>query len=169
MNPLEALGINLPSLIAQVVNFGVLLLVLYLVGYKRFLKTIDERNLRIKESLEAGERAKQDAVSAEKEVAKKIEEASTSGQKIVEQAAKTAEDVRRRVEQDARKEAETIIEKARAETQREKAEAMGELRKDVADLAVSVAGKAIGRSLDKDTQRALIDNVMKEAAALGKG
>lgn len=166
MNPLEALGIDLNLLIAQMVNFCVLLLVLYLVGYKRFLKTMDQRSQRIKESLEAGERAKQEAASAEVEVARKIEEASASGQKIVEQAAKSAEEVRRRIEADARKEAETIMEKARMETKREKEEAMSELRKDVADLAVAVAGKAINQSLNADIQKTLIDNVMKEATSL---
>jgi len=168
-NPLGALGIDAGWLIAQVVNFGVLLLVLYLVGYKRFLKIMDQRSLRIKESLEAGERAKLEAASAEQEVARKIDEASASGQKIVEQATKSADEVRRRIETDARKEAEAIIEKARADTKREKEEAISELRKEVADLAVAVAGKAISYSLDADTQKALIDNVMKEATSLGKG
>ena len=165
-NPLDALGIDLGWLIAQVVNFCVLLLVLYLVGYKRFLKTMDERSQRIKESLEAGDRAKLEAASAEQEVARKIEEASASGQKIVEQASKSAEEVRRRIEADARKEAEAIVEKARGETRREKEEAMSELRKEVADLAVAVAGKAISQSLNADTQKTLIDNVMKEATSL---
>jgi F-type H+-transporting ATPase subunit b len=169
MDAFAKLGFNVSSLIAQVISFGLLLLVLRMFAYKPIMKMLDQRAQRIRESLEAGERAKQEAVSAEKEVAKKIEEASASGQKIVEQASKAAEDVRRRVEQDARKEAETIIEKAKAETVREKEESMTELRKEVADLAVAVAGKAISRSLDKETQRALIDNVMKEASSLGKG
>jgi F-type H+-transporting ATPase subunit b len=169
MDAFAKLGFNVSSLIAQVISFGLLLLVLRMFAYKPIMKMLDQRAQRIRESLEAGERAKQEAVSAEKEVAKKIEEASASGQKIVEQASKAAEDVRRRAEQDARKEAEAIIEKAKAETVREKEESMTELRKEVADLAVAVAGKAISRSLDKETQRALIDNVMKEASSLGKG
>jgi F-type H+-transporting ATPase subunit b len=169
MDAFAKLGFSIPNLIAQVVSFGLLLLLLRLFAYKPIMKMLDQRAQRIKESLEAGERAKQDAVSAEKEVAKKIEEASASGQKIVEQASKAAEEVKKRAEQDARKEAEGIIEKARAEAQREKTEAMSELRKDVADLAVTVAGKALSRSLDKDTQRALIDDVMKEASSLGQG
>ena len=169
MNPLEKLGFDVPIFVAQLINFGILLLLLRLFAYKPIMKMLDQRAQRIKESLEAGERAKQEAVSAEKEVAKKIEEASASGQKIVEQASKAAEEVRKRAEQDARKEAEAIIEKARAETQRQKEESLTELRKEVADLAVAVAGKALGESLDKNTQEALISNVMKEAASLGNG
>lgn len=168
MNILSSLGINLPTFIAQVVNFGILFAALYFVAYRPILRKLDERAQRIKDSLEAGERVKQEAVSAEKEVAKKIEEASLQGQQIVDQAVKAAEDVKRRAEGDARKQAEVILEKARAETAREKEEAMAELRKEVADLAVSVAGKAIGRSLDKQTQQALINDALKEAASLGK-
>jgi F-type H+-transporting ATPase subunit b len=134
MDAFAKLGFSIPNLIAQVVSFGLLLLLLRLFAYKPIMKMLDQRAQRIKESLEAGERAKQDAVSAEKEVAKKIEEASASGQKIVEQASKAAEEVKKRAEQDARKEAEGIIEKARAEA-----------------------------------QRALIDDVMKEASSLGQG
>ena len=166
MNPLAKLGFSLPTLIAQVVNFGLLLLVLRLFAYKPIMKMLDNRANKIKESLEAGDRAKQEAVSAEKEIAKKIEEASASGQQIVGQAVKTAEEVKRRASQDAKKEADAIIAKAQVEIQREKQESMTELRKEVADLAVLVAGKAIGTSLDKETQRKLIDNTLKEVSSL---
>jgi len=166
MNPLAKLGFSLPTLIAQVVNFGLLLLLLRLFAYKPIMKMLDNRAIKIKESLEAGERAKQEALSAEKEIAKKIEEASASGQQIVGQAVKTAEEVKRRAAQDAKKEADGIIAKAQVEITREKQESMTELRKEVADLAVMVAGKAIATSLDKETQRKLIDNALTEVSSL---
>jgi F-type H+-transporting ATPase subunit b len=166
MNPLAKLGFSLPTLIAQVVNFGLLLLLLRLFAYKPIMTMLDNRANKIKESLEAGERARQEAVSSEKEVAKKIEEASLSGQQIVSQAVKTAEEVRRRAAQDAKKDADTLIAKAQVEIVREKQESLTELRKEVADLAVMVAGKAIATSLDKETQRKLIDNTLKEVSNL---
>ena len=166
MGPLAKLGFNGPVFIAQLVNFGLLLILLRLFAYKPIMKMLDTRANKIKESLEAGDHAKQEAVSAEKEIAKKIEEASTSGQQIVGQAVKTAEEVKRRASLDAKKEADAIIAKAQVEIQREKQESMTELRKEVADLAVLVAGKAIGSSIDKETQRKLIDNTLKEVASL---
>lgn len=166
MDILDKLGINVPSLIAQAVSFGILLFILYKVGYQRFLKTVDERSRRIKESLEAGEKAKQEAVQAEQEVAKRIEEANLKGQKIVDQASKSAEAVKKKIEQDAKKQAEEIIQKAQVEIEHEKAAAFSELRKEVADLAVAVASKAISHSLDDKTHQELIDSVLKEAAAI---
>ena len=166
MNPLAKLGFNGPVFIAQLVNFGLLLVLLRLFAYKPIMKMLDTRANKIKESLEAGDRAKQEAVSAEKEIAKKIEEASASGQQIVGQAVKTAEEVKRRASLDAKKEADAIVAKAQVEIQREKQESMTELRKEVADLAVMVAGKAIGTSIDKETQRKLIENTLKEVSSL---
>ncbi|HEY5503950.1 MAG TPA: F0F1 ATP synthase subunit B [Sedimentisphaerales bacterium] len=166
MGPLAKLGFNGPVFIAQLVNFGLLLVLLRLFAYKPIMKMLDTRANKIKESLEAGDRAKQEAVSAEKEIAKKIEEASASGQQIVGQAVKTAEEVKRRASLDAKKEADAIVAKAQVEIQREKQESMTELRKEVADLAVMVAGKAIGTSIDKETQRKLIENTLKEVSSL---
>lgn len=166
MGPLAKLGFDVPVFIAQLINFGLLLVLLRLFAYKPIMKMLDNRANKIKESLEAGDRAKQDAVSAEKEIAKKIEEASASGQQIVGQAVKTAEEVKRRAALDAKKEADAIVSKAQVEIQREKQESMTELRKEVADLAVLVAGKAIGESIDKETQRRLIENTLKEVSSL---
>jgi F-type H+-transporting ATPase subunit b len=163
---LDSLGIHLPQFIAQVVNFGVLFIILYLVGYKSFLKMMDERSNKIKESLEAGERAKQEAAASQDEVAKKLEEATREGQQIVAKAVEAAEEVKKNATANAKQEAAQIIEKAQIEAKREQDEALNELRKDVADLAVVVAGKAIGNSLDDNTQRKLIDEALKEATAL---
>ncbi|MCL2615838.1 MAG: F0F1 ATP synthase subunit B [Dehalococcoidia bacterium] len=168
MNPLEKLGFDSGHFIAQLVGFGLLLFVLWLFAYKPIMRMMDTRAAKIRESLEAGERAKAEAADAEKEVAKKIEEASASGQKIVDQAVKTADDVRHRAEQDARKQTDAMIEKARVEIAHEKEEAAADLRKEVADLAVSVASKTLGRILDEATQKQIIDEALKEAAVLGK-
>jgi len=166
MNPLAKLGFSGPIFIAQLVNFGLLLILLRLFAYKPIMKMLENRANKIKESLEAGERAKQEAVSAEKEIAKKIDEASAQGQQIVGLAVKTAEEVKRRAAQEAKTEADAIVAKAQVEIVREKQESLTELRKEVADLAVMVAGKAIATSLDKETQRKLIDNALKEVASL---
>ena len=48
---MEGLGINLPTLIAQVINFVVLFGLLYLVAYKPLLRMLDERSRRVKESM----------------------------------------------------------------------------------------------------------------------
>ena len=55
------LGINLPTLVAYLLNFVVLLGVLYAFAYKPLLKAMDQRSERIRESLEAADKARDEA------------------------------------------------------------------------------------------------------------
>ena len=166
---MEGLGINLPTLLAQIVNFAILLGLLYLVAYKPIMRMLDERSRRVKESMEQTELIKQQAERAEEEVKKQIEAASREGQEIIARAVRSGEDVRQKAQQDARQDAESLIARARVEIQRERDEAIGELRKEFADLTILAAGKVIDRSLDKEAHRQLIDKVLKESTTLKKG
>jgi len=165
----EGLGINLPTIIAQIVNFAILLGLLYLVAYKPIMRMLDERSRKVKESMEQTELIKQQAERAEEEVKKQIEAASREGQEIIARAVRSGEDVRQKAQQDARQDAESLIARARVEIQRERDEAIGELRKEFADLTILAAGKVIDRSLDREAHRQLIDKVLKESTTLKKG
>ena len=166
---MEGLGINLPTLIAQIINFAILLGLLYLVAYKPIMRMLDERSRKVKESMEQTELIKQQAERAEEEVKKQIEAAGREGQEIIARAVRSGEDVRQKAQQEARQDVESIIARAGVKIQRERDEAIGELRKEFADLTILAAGKVIDRSLDKEAHRQLIDKVLKESTTLKKG
>ena len=163
---LASLGVNVSTLVAQVVNFCVLLLLLYLVAYKPLMRMFDERSKKVRESVEQAEHIKEQVAKADEEVAKRMEEASKEGQKIIKQAMEAGEEVRAKVQQEAKEEARTLITEAQVEIKYERDEAVKELRKQVADLTIMAAGKVIGRSLDKEAHRQLIDDVLDEAPEL---
>ncbi len=165
---MEGLGINLPTLLAQIINFAILLGLLYLVAYKPIMRMLDERSRKIKGSMEQTELIKQQAERAGEEVKEQIEAAGKEGMKIVAQAMRTGEEVRQKAKQDARKDAETLIGRARVEIQRERDGAIDELRKEFADLTILAAEKVIDKSLDKQTHRRLIDKVLEESTTLKK-
>ena len=163
---LASLGVNVSTLVAQVVNFCVLLLLLYLVAYKPLMRMFDERSNRVKESIEQAEQIKEQMAKADEEVAKRIEEAGEEGQKIVKQAMEAGEEAKAKAQQEAKEEARALITEAQTEIKYERDEAVKELRKQVADLAIMAAGKVIGRSLDKEAHRQLIDDVLEETPEL---
>jgi F-type H+-transporting ATPase subunit b len=164
----EGLGINLPTLLAQVVNVTILLGLLYLVAYKPIMRMLDERSRKIKESMEQTELIKQQAEHAEEEVRKQLEATGKEGMEIIARAMRTGEEVRQKATQDARKDAETLIGRARVEIQRERDGAIDELRKEFADLTIMAAEKVIDKSIDKQTHRRLIDKVLEESTTLKK-
>ena len=163
-----SLGINLPTLIAQIINFVILFGLLYLVAYKPIIRMLDERSRRIKESMEQTELIKQQAESAEEESKKRIAAASHEGQEILNRAAKTGEEMRQKSQQEAIEAGEAMIARARAEIQSERDEAVDSLRQEFADLTITAAEKVIERSLDKKAHQELIDKVLKESESLKK-
>ena len=169
MEGLAALGISLPTLIAQIVNFSILFGLLYMVAYKPILRMLDQRSEKVKESLEQTAHIKEPAIHAEEESKRQIEAAGKEGQEVIARAVRTGEEVRQQAQQEARQEAESLIGKARVEIQRERDDAIDELRGEVADLTILAAEKVIDRSLDKEAHRQLIDKTLEESATLRKG
>ena len=133
------------------------------------MRMLDERSKKVKESMERTEYIKQQAAHAEEEAKKRIEAASKEGQEVIARAVRTGEEVRQQAQQEARQDAEVLIARARTEIQRERDDAIDELRKEFADLTILAAEKVIDRSLDKEAHRQLIEKTLEESTALRKG
>ena len=169
MEGIESLGISLPTLLAQIVNFAVLFGLLYLLAYKPVMRMLDERASKVKESMEQTEYIKEQAAHAEEEAERRIEAASKEGQEVVARSIRSGEEVRQQAQQEARQDADVLIARARTEIQRERDDAVDELRREFADLTILAAGKVIDRSLDKEAHRQLIDKTLEESTTLRKG
>jgi F-type H+-transporting ATPase subunit b len=165
---MSGLGINVWFLATQIVNFLILLLILYFFAYKPVMKMLDERSRKIRESMDEVQKVKDQAAQTEEEFKKKIEAASKEGQEVIARAMRTGEEARQRAQLEAKQEAQGLVEKARVEIQRERDETIGELRQEFADLTVVAAEKVIGKSLDKNAHRQIIDQVLDESLNLKK-
>ena len=166
---ISALGFNLPALIAQLVNFALLLVLFSVLLYKPLLKVLDERRRRIQEGLEASEEAKRRLAQTEQEVANELDRARQEGQALISQAQQISARIQEEARQAARTEAEQLLERARAEIQLERDGAIAELRREFADLTIRAAERVIKRSLDREAHRQLIQEVLAEAPTNGGG
>ena len=156
------LGIHLPSLVIYLINFTILLVLLYLFGYKPILRMLDQRSATIKESMEQAEKARLQAARAGEDIKAQLGEARQQGQAIVTQATQMGEKVKEEARAEARQEAEALLERARGEMERERGEMVAQLRREFAGLAVRAAEKVINRSLDRQAHRELIEEVLEE-------
>src|SRR3989304_5196193 len=134
MEGLASLGINLPVLLAQIVNFVILFVLLYMFAYKPILKMLDERSKKVEDSMKQTEYIKEQVAHAEEESKKRIEAAGKEGQEGIARATRNGEEVRQKAQQDAQKDAETLIARAKTEIGRERDDAIGDLRREFADL-----------------------------------
>ena len=158
------LGFNLPSLIAYLVNFLILLGILFLFAYKPLVRLMDQRAERIRESLEAADQARQEAATSREAVEEALNEARQQGQRLLDQTREAAERYRAEEMDRARQEAENFVLRARAEIQRERDAAIEEVRSNFGDLAITAAERVIGRSLDRQAHEGLIAQVLEEGA-----
>ncbi len=158
-----ALGINLPSLLAQLINFTLLMVLLSVLAYRPLLRIMDERRKRIQEGLEAAEESKNRLSETEREVTKELEKARQEGQALISQAQQISSRVQEEGRTQAGAEAEQLLERARSEIQMERDSAIAELRREFADLTITAAERVIRRSLDQETHRQLIEEVLAEA------
>ena len=165
----ETLGIHVPSLLIFLVNFLLLLVILRLFAYRPILRLMDQRAERIRESLEASERARDEAASSQEAVEAQLVEARREGQRIVEQARETSERFRGEEMERARNEAESFVERARADIQRERDVVIEEVRASFGDLAMTAAERVVRRSLDRQAHEDLITQVLEEGESLRRG
>jgi F-type H+-transporting ATPase subunit b len=163
---LGTLGFDLPSLIVYLVNFCLLLAILYFFAYKPFLRLMDERNRRIREGLEAAEKAKEESARIQADMERRLDEAHKEGQAFIDRTRQIADRYLEEEREEARLEAEAFLKRARADIQQERDEAMQEIQHHFADLVYRAAERVIGKSLDHQAHLDIIQDVLAESSEM---
>jgi F-type H+-transporting ATPase subunit b len=154
---MEKLGLNLGFFIFQVLNFGVLVVLMYAFAYRPILGMLDKRRNTIAQGLEDARVASEARANAEKEAAKVIAEAQSKASQIVREATERAEVAGREVKALAEAEAGKARDAALAEVAGEREQMLNGLRGQVAALSIAAAQKLIGKALDDQQQHALLN------------
>jgi F-type H+-transporting ATPase subunit b len=163
MQAFETLGLNWAGFIWHLVNFAILFFVLYRFLFPPVLRMLDERQARIRESMERVETLRDESTRAAEAVKAQLDEARREGQNIINNANQIAERIRAERQQQAQAEYEAILKRAQEDAAREREQAFAELRQQIADLAVMAAERIIRRQLDPATQRQLVNEFLAEA------
>jgi F-type H+-transporting ATPase subunit b len=154
---LEGLGINLGTLILQILSFIIVLVVLRRWVYGPVLNLLEKRSEMVAKSAEDARIASEARENAEKDAAKIVADAQAKAAQLVRDATERAEQVEREIRAEAEKEAGKARDEAMAAIEVEQARILGEVRSQVAKLAIAAAQKLIGEALDEKRQHALID------------
>ena len=166
MGGFAGIGINLPSLVAFIINFVILFALLGIFLYKPVLKMLDERSKRIGESMAQAEATKEEYARAQEEVGKQLGKAREEGQAVIAQATQIGERVKEEASEKARQEAQALVDKARVELERERDKAIDDLRQEFVDIAIMAAEKVIRETLDKEKHRRIIEQTLEESRSL---
>lgn len=154
---MEKLGINGGYFLVQLINFLVILVVLRAWVYGPVLGLLDKRRQTIAQGLEDARVAAEARANAEKEAAKVIADAQAKASQLVKEASERAENATRDIRAAANADAAKIREGAAAEAQQERTRILGDLRGQVAALAIAATQKLLNESLDAKRQHSLLE------------
>ncbi len=150
------------ELIVGIVAFAVLFIVLWRTALPRANQTLEERTRNIEGKLEDAERERQEAERLLRQYREQLSHAEEGGQRIIDEARKNAERLRADLMRKAEREADRVIEQGRDAIRAERDRAVRQLRTEVGSLAVELATRVIGDSLDRDRQLRLIDQYIDQ-------
>jgi F-type H+-transporting ATPase subunit b len=133
--------------------------------YEPILRNLDERKARIAKGLEDARQASIARDNAEAEMKKILDEARADAAKIRSEAVSSAEESRKAIEMDANEQARVILTRAESEADERRNQALGDLRGQIASIAIAAANKLVGESLDEKRQHDLIANFFSKVPA----
>jgi F-type H+-transporting ATPase subunit b len=157
------LAINFFWIIVSTLNFGVLLVILYLFAFGPVRRMLDERRARIEQGLRDAEQARRDRDSAESERVAALQEARREANEIVSRAQKVASETREADIAATREELDRMRDRATSEIEAEKQRAIADLRAEVADLALAAASRVVGEEMNDTRQRRLVQEFLRES------
>jgi F-type H+-transporting ATPase subunit b len=151
------LGIVPGVVLAQCLNFILLLLVLRVIAFKPILNMLDQRRQRIAKGLEDARLAEERLANIEKDYQARMDAARADAQKMVAEMTANAEKNASAIVAKANEDAVKIKSGAQEEADAERNKALADLRAQVVSLSIAATNKLIGASLDEQRQRALVD------------
>jgi F-type H+-transporting ATPase subunit b len=157
------------ELIVGAIAFGILFFFIWRWVLPRVNALLEERRQKIQGELERAETTRAEADKLLADYREQLAGAREEANRIIEEARGTAEQVRADLQARAEQEAQATVERAQEEIRAERDRVFSELRDQVADIAVELAGRVVGQSLDRSTHERLIDEYIDEVGSSGNG
>lgn len=153
------------ELIIGLLAFAVLFFFTWKWVIPRFKQVLEERREQIQGEMERAESTRKDADKLQEEYRTQLAGAGDEANRIIEEARATAEQLRRDLQAKAEEESNAIVARAHEEIRAERDRVFQELRGQVGSIAVELAARVVGESLDERAHQRLIDEFIDEVAS----
>lgn len=140
---IHAFGFDFRLLIVQMINFGLVLLVLWYFLYRPMMRMIDKRQTKIREGIENADRAEAEVKDAEKERNKILTDANSKAEKLYADGKEYADEKKSEILADAQTRSERTITEAEEKGQEIKEQLIKESQEEIAKMAVLSAEKIL--------------------------
>jgi F-type H+-transporting ATPase subunit b len=157
------------ELIAAAIGFLIIFILFWKFVLPTINKLLEERREQIQGQLESAEQTRKQAEQELADYRAQLANARDEGNRIIEEARVTAEQLRRDIQANAEQEAQNTVARAQEEIRAERDRVFNELRTQVGEIAVELAGRVVGQSLDTQAHEKLIDDYIAQVASGEQG
>ncbi len=158
---LGMLGINVKIFFAQLVNFVIVLLVLWKAAYKPLVKLLDERSARVEKSMNDAKEIETRLEATQIEHGKLIAEAKSESAALLEKTREDAEAQKIKLTAHAKEEVQKIIAGGKEQLQAEKIAMLREAKADIVEMAMMAAKKILEESIDEKKSQKIAQEVVE--------
>ncbi len=162
MELLHKLGIDWKLLIAQIVNFAILLFVLYKFVYKPVLDLLEKRSKTIEKGIRDAKESEERLVKIEKMREERMAQAEKEIGRLLGQAKSDAEAMKKDIVEAANAQAEDLLRRAKIQMTEEKEKMIQDVKSEVTMFIVQATGKLLEREFSPVDQKRLADAVAQE-------
>ena len=155
---------DLAELLYGSLAFGIVFFLLAKLAFPALNKMLAARTEKIRGDLERAEDARREADGELLRYREQLAGARDEANRIIEEARKTADQLRKDLQSKAEQESQATVARAQEEIRGERDRVFLELKAQMAELAVDLAGRVVGQSLDKEAHEKLIDDYISEVA-----
>ncbi len=156
------------ELIVGAVAFAIIFFFMWKWVLPRVNVLLEQRREQIQGEMEKAEQAHQEADSELARYREQLANAREEANRIIEEARQTAAQLQLDLQARAEHESQATVARAQEEIRAERDRVFQELRAQVAEIAVGLAGKVVGRSLDASTHERLIDEYIDQVQRGGQ-
>jgi F-type H+-transporting ATPase subunit b len=159
------ISVHVWTLIQQAINVLVVLLVLHHLLFKPLHQLMENRTRFVEQSLAEAKSQKEEAAELLAKYQEQLRNAQAEAREIVNAATREAEELARRRRQETEAETQALIARAKAEIENERRRALASIRDEVATLTLMVAERVIGRELNQEDHRRLVQDMLADVNA----
>ena len=155
-------GVRGDQFVGQLVNFLLVLVVLWRFAYKPIMKKLEEREQLIEKSVKNAQEIDRRLKDAEGEHARVLTEARAEARAIVEKAVADTEVRKSEMIEAAKREVERVIQKGKQQLEEERAAMLVAARRDLADIAVKAAAKIVTEGLTPKKSQSMAEEMIRK-------
>lgn len=156
------LGIEWKLLLAQIVNFVILLFLLKRFLYKPLINLMNNRRQKIVEGLEKAKKGEEEFQKIQELREKELVKIQKEAEVIIQKAKDVGDKKQQEILKEAEEKTKKIIEIGKGMIGIEKEKMLKEVRQDIADLVVTATGKILEEKMDKGREKEMINEVIKK-------